>query len=129
MTLKRAFIEYMESKGFGTFGVDLFLNGAPLDSPNNCWWVLAAGGSHVSENKTGEKIKNYTLSVFHRSLDAEELDQEMHAFEEELNTQQCDQLTGFETIDISVTTFPSDQDIDNENRTISLAQVTVQTYL
>lgn len=129
MTLKRAFIAYMESLGYGTFGTDLFLNGAPLSAPETCWWVLATGGSPSSTNQSGEKLKNYIVSVYFRSTDAQEVDEQMHAFEEELNTSNCDQLEGFDTVDMSVTTFPADQDLDAEDRTVGLAQVTIQTYL
>lgn len=129
MTLKRAFITYMETLGLGTFGTDIFLNGAPLNAPAKSWWVLATGGSPVGTNQTGEKIKNYILSVYFRSTDAEEVDQEMHDLEERLNSGHCDQLEGFETIDISATTFPADQDLDAEDRTIGLLQASVRTYL
>ncbi len=129
MTLKRSFAAYMELKGFGVFGTDLFLNGAPQDAPEACWWVLATGGAPISENRTGEKLKKYVVSVYYRDLDAQIVDEKLHEFEEELNTQFCDQLEGFVTVDIEVTTFPTDQDIDVNERTVGLAQVSIQTYL
>ena len=129
MTLKRSFAAYMESLGFGTFGTNLFLNGAPLNAPDACWWILATGGAIVETNQTGEKLKNYIVSVYYRNTDAETVDQSLHDFEELLNTTNCDQLEGFNTIDVSVTTFPADQDLDIEDRTVGLAQVTIQTYL
>lgn len=128
MTIKRAFVEYMASVGFGVFGSTLFLNGAPLNvSP--CWWVLATGGAIVKTNQTGERRKRYIVSVYYRDTNAETVDEQLHAFEELLNTSNCDQLEGFDTIEITVATFPSDQDLDVDDRTVGLAQVTVDTYL
>lgn len=129
MTIKRAFIDYLESLGYGTFGTDLYLNGVPLNAPASCWWVLATGGANAGVNQSGERLKNYIFNVYYRNTDAQVVDETLHEFEERLNSIHCDQLGGFETVDISVTTFPSDQDLDNTDRTIGLAQVTVKTYL
>lgn len=128
MTLKRAFAEYMETLGLGTVGTDIFIGSAPLDiSP--CWWIISTGGAPVITNHTGERLKQYIISVYYRNTNAEVVDQTLFDFEEELNTSNCAQLEGFNTVDITVTTFPADQDLDVEDRTIGLCQVTIQTYL
>lgn len=129
MNIARAFVEYMESLSLGTFGTDIFIGSAPLNAQDNIWWVLTSGGSSISTNQTGEKQKNYILSVYYRSLDAEDVYDTIHDFEETINSDHCTQLQGFDTIDMQVTVFPSDQDIDNEDRTVGLLQVTITTYL
>lgn len=130
MTIKRSFIEYMEDVlNLGVFGTDIFADIAPLDGPTNLWWVTSSGGSALQKNHTGEKIKQYQLNVFYRSNDAQEVDETLHDFEVAINTSNCDQLTDFDTIELEAFVFPSDQDIDSEERTVGLVQVTVRSYL
>lgn len=128
MTLKRSFAQYMESLSLGTLGDDIFITSAPLNVAP-CWWIIATGGTPVITNQTGERIKNYIISVYYRDVDAETVDETLQSFEALLNTGNCDQLEGFNTIDMSVTTFPADQDIDVQDRSVGLAQVSIQTYL
>lgn len=129
MTIGRSFIEYMQTVlNLGTFGDDLFLNNAPTQ-PDRMWWVVATGGNAVTKNQTGEKQKLYTLNVYFRSTNAQEVDEIMHQFEVDINTGNCDQLTGFDTIEMEAVVFPSDQDLDNEERIVGLVQVTIRSYL
>lgn len=128
MTLKRSFVTYMESLGLGTFGEDIFLNGAPI-TIDQCWWIISTGGAPVLTNQTGERIKNYIISVYYRNTDAVDVDQQLQEFEETINVGNCTQLDGFNTIDMTATAFPVDQDLDVEDRTVGVVQVTVQTYL
>jgi hypothetical protein len=129
MTISKSFATYLQSAGFGTLGTNLYIGGAPMDAPDTCMWILAGGGSPIVKNQTGEKVKQYFLSVFYRSTDAEDVDDTLHALEVNLNSPTCPQLTDFDTIEIECTSFPTDQDIDNENRTEGLLQVTITNYL
>lgn len=128
MNISHAFATYMATKGYGTLGTNLFIGAVPIDAPNVCWWVSASGGSNTTRNKTGERIKQYIIQVFYRSMDAEDMYEKMQAFEETINSNTCTSLTGYDTIDMQCTTFPTDQDIDSEERTKGLAQVTLTIY-
>lgn len=128
MNITRAFVEYMEGLGLGTFADDIFIGGAPLNSEDAIWWVIGAGGNSDPKNSTGERIKNYTLDVFYRDTNAEEVYDKMQILEEEVNSKECTELEGYETVDMEAALFPADQDIDNEDRTVGLLQVTLTVY-
>lgn len=137
MNIRKSFIDYMVSKGLGFFSDDrsndstqipIFAGAVPLDGPQKCWWVLTDGGGAISKNQTGEKRKNYALSVYYRSKDAEDVDDTLQAFEEMINDPHCDQLDGFDTIEMEATAFAADEDIDNVERSVGFVQVTITTY-
>lgn len=128
MNIVKSFAEYMADKGFGTQGTDLFIGAAPQQSPDECWWIVAAGGSPILKGIGGNKMKNYLFNVFFRDRDQENVLNRLQAFEEEMNSGNCDQLNGYDSIEIEATGFPVDQDLEQEDRTVGLVQVTVTTY-
>lgn len=128
MNIAKAFVEYMEDLGLGAFGTDIFIGAAPLDGPDPCWWILTAGGASEPQADTGERLKSYTLSIFYRNTDQEDVYDQIQEFEEEINSKHCTQLDGYETVDMTATSFPTDQDIDNEERTVALIQVALRVY-
>lgn len=128
MNIARSFVQFMEGELSATFGTDIFIGGAPIDAQDRIWWVIAAGGTPIGKNNTGEKVKNYLLSVFYRNTDAEDVYETIQGFEDLINAGQCKELNGYDTIELEATTFATDQDIDNEDRTIGLIQVTITIY-
>lgn len=128
MNIAKSFIEYMEIESLGTFGTDLYIGAAPLDAPDRIWWVVSAGGTPIGKNHTGEKVKNYILSIYYRNNDAEDVYNTIESFEALLNAGNCTQLNGYDTIEIEATSFAADQDLDNEDRTIGLIQATITVY-
>lgn len=130
MTIARSFAQYMHDElNLGTLAEDIFIGVAPQGAPSSCWWIVSSGGTVIQKNDTGEKLKAYVLNVFYRDLDPEVVDQKIHDFEVAVNTANCNQLTDFDTVEMEVTTFPTDSDIDGEDRTLGVAQVTITTYL
>lgn len=129
MNMARAFVEYMESEGLGTFGDDIYIGTAPLNTPDPIYWVISTGGTPISKNSSGERQKRYIVSVYYRNTDAQDVYEKLHTFEETINSTHCTDLTGFDTIEMECTLFTSDQDIDNEDRTVGLLQVSITTYL
>lgn len=129
MNITRSFIDYMISAGFGTaFNTDVFIGGVPQEAPTASWWLTSAGGGVVGKNVTGEKTKTYLVSVFYRNTDGEDVYNELQALEIELNKPNCVQLSGFDTIEIEAILFPTDNDIDLEERTVGTIQVSIKTY-
>lgn len=129
MNIVEAFIEYMIAAGFGTaLGTDVFIGSVPQDAPSTAYWLTTAGGGILSKNATGEKQKSYLLQVFYRNMDAEDVYNELQELEIELNKPNCAQLTGFDTIEMEAVSFPTDNDIDLEERTVGVIQVVVRTY-
>jgi len=128
MNIAKSFVEYMEDLGMGTFATDIFIGNIAIDAVDKAWWVVSSGGATLSKNNTGERIKNYTLSVFYRNTDAEDVYEQMQEFEEEINSKGCIQLDGYDTIEMEALVFPTDQDLDNEDRVVGLLQVKVSVY-
>lgn len=130
MTIAQSFVRFLEEKGYGIFGQNIFLYRVPnsLKTNTDLLWVIPSGGSPISSNRTGELIKAYQFLVYMRSNSARQIDEGLTALEENLNCSQCVQLDGFELVSISTTQFPADQDLDTENRMVGFLQVQIQVY-
>ena len=127
-TVSESFIAFLENEGIGTFNTNLFLNQVPDDAPDNCWYIITAGGSPIQKLATGEKVKQYVISVYCRSTTGINVERDLFDLEETLNCANCIILEGFEIIEIEATQFPSDEDLDNEERRIGFLQVNVRLY-
>jgi hypothetical protein len=129
MNITQSLAEYLIDEGFGTaLGTDIFIGGIPQEAPSASWWLVSAGGSPTSTNQTGEKFKTYLVDIFYRNLEAQDVYNELQSLEIELNKSHCAQLSGFDTMEIEATLFPTDNDIDLEERTVGTIQVTIKTY-
>ena len=42
-TVGEAFIKFLQDKGYGTFGTDLFLGELPIEAPDDAWLVVVGG--------------------------------------------------------------------------------------
>lgn len=130
MTISRAFVKFLEDKGCGIFGQNIFLYRVPnsLKTQTELYWVIPSGGMKISTNKTGEAIKAYNFLVYFRSNEAKTVDETLSALEEMLNCSSCVELDGFELVSINTTQFPADQDLDSENRMVGMIQVQLSVY-
>lgn len=130
MTISRAFVKFLEDKGCGIFGQNIFLYRVPnsLKTQTELYWVIPSGGMKVSTNKTGEAIKAYNFLIYFRSNEAKTVDETLSALEEMLNCSSCVELDGFELVSINATQFPADQDLDSENRMVGMIQVQLSVY-
>lgn len=130
MTISQAFVKFIEEKGYGVFGQNIFLYRVPnsLKTQTELLWIIPSGGQPVATNKTGELIKEYQFLVYFRSNSAEKVDKVLSDIEEVLNCSSCVNLQGFELVSMKVTQFPADQDLDSENRMVGSLQATVQVY-
>lgn len=128
MNIARAFVTYMEGLGLGTFGTDIFIGAAPVNATDPLWWVITSGGASQPQNDTGERLKDYTLSIYYRSTDAQDVYDQLQDFEEEVNSNGCATLDDFDVVDMSAISFATDQDLDAEDRTVGLVQVRVRVY-
>ena len=128
MNIAEAFVEYMEDLTMGTLGTNIYISSVPQEAPDAVWWVVKSGGSPVRKNSTGERVKDYNLSVFYRDIDAEQVYELIQDFEEEINSKGCIQLDGYDTIEMEATVFPTDQDLDNEDRVVGLISIRITVY-
>lgn len=130
MSLVSAFATYLQSVTGTTLGQTLFIGEAPSSKKvaDAIWWIVENGGGVIQKNATGEATKSYQFNVFFRSRDYEAIKDGMYELEEDLNCDNCSQISGYDTIDIEATTFPIDNDLDSEDRKVGLLQVTITTY-
>lgn len=127
-TVGEAFVNFLQNKGIGTFGIDLFLGELPLEAPDNSWLIVVGGGNPEVVTLDGSMVKLYTFNIYRRSLAGKELERELFSLEEEMNCASCVKLEGFETIYARATNFAQDMDLENENRRIGLLQAQVRLF-
>ena len=130
-TLSEAFIKFLEEKDIATFGQDLFLNEVPSSNDTqteSVYWILTSGGNPISKLRTGELVRMHAITINFRAIKNEDVEKKLHRLAELLQQPDCIQLDGFETIDVSVSQFPAQEDIDIENRKRGMLRLTIQTY-
>ena len=130
MTVAQAFVAFLEDKGYGTFGQNIYLYRVPNSkkTETELLWLIPSGGAPISRNRTGELIKAYQILVYFRSNSARKVDEVLNHLEEMLNCTSCVNLKGFELVNIQATQMPVDQDLDSENRMVGFIQVQLQVY-
>jgi hypothetical protein len=130
MNIIEAFVEYLETLGVGTFGQNIFIAEAPSSNkvPAAIYWVTDNGGQPLVKNFTGEQIKQYTFFIYRRDRNYKLVKDALYNLEEQISCSGCFQLTGFETIEIEVISFPIDNDLDSEDRKVGLLQVNIKTH-
>ena len=66
--------------------------------------------------------------MYYRSKDQELVYDTLQELEEAINSDKCATLVDYETVEMEATSFPTDQDLDVEDRTVGLLQITITTY-
>ncbi len=127
-TVGEAFVKFLQDKGYGTFGTDLFLGELPIEAPDDAWLVVVGGGNPEVVTLDGAMLKLYTFNVYRRSVAGKEIERKLFSLEEMLNCATCVNLQGFETIYSRATQFAQDIDLENENRRIGLIQAQVRLF-
>lgn len=123
MNLTESLKEYLED----TITEPIYIGGVPDNAPDAAWWILTAGGNAVIKNQTDQKLKAYLFSIHFRSANAQDVYDKLQALEERLNSG-CPELTDYEVVETEATLFPTDQDLDIQDRTVGLLQATVTVY-
>ncbi len=127
-TVGEAFLKFLQEKGIGTRGVDLFLGELDLTAPDEAWLVVVGGGNPDTVTLDGSMIKLYTFNIFRRSLAGKEIERSLFSLEEQLNCANCIDLEGFEVIYSRATSFAQDLDFEKENRRIGLLQAQIRLF-
>lgn len=127
-TVGEAFVKFLQEKGIGVFGTNLYLGEMPLEAPDDSWLVVVNGGNPEVVTLDGGMIKLYTFNIYHRSLAGKEIERTLFSLEEELNCASCINLEGFETIYSRATNFAQDLDLENEERRIGMLQAQIRLF-
>lgn len=130
MTLSQSFVKFLQQKGYGIPGQNMYLFRVPNSkkTETEILWIIPSGGSPIRKNQTGEMIKSYQILIYYRSNSAQKVDEVLNDLETTLNCSSCVNLEGFELVDIRVTQLPVDQDLDSENRMVGSINCQLQVY-
>ena len=130
MTLAQSFIKFLQDKGYGIPGQNIYLFRVPNSkkTETEILWLIPMGGFPSSVNKTGEMIKAYQIQIYYRSNSARKVDEVLNDLETTLNCSSCVNLEGFELVSIRATQLPADQDLDSENRMVGTISVQLEVY-
>lgn len=129
MNIVQSFATFLQDQGVATLNTDLFIGDAPSSdvAPDELWWLKADSGSAIRKI-SGESIKSYQIQTFYRSRNPQEVYDKMFDLEETLNCIGCADIPGFDVLDIQTTSFPADQDLDQEDRMVGLLQASIRVY-
>ena len=130
MTIADSFVDSMSQLGVGVPGQNIFSGETPPSNhtSDNIWWVIESGGSKIQKAFTGESIKQYSLLVYNRGRDYGAVSSRVSALEEVLNCPSCVTLNGYNVLEMEVVQFPTDRDLDSEDRKVGLLQINIKTY-
>lgn len=130
MTISQSFVKFLEEKGYGVFGQNIYLYRVPNSkkTETEVLWVIPMGGYPSSRNRTGELVKAYQMTIYYRSNSAKKVDEVLNDLEQTLNCSQCVNLEGFELVSIGATQLPTDQDLDSENRMVGTISCQLEVY-
>lgn len=130
MTLSQSFVKFLEDKGYGIFGQNIYLYRVPNSkkTETEVLWLIPTGGFPSQVNKTGEMMKTYQFLINFRSNSARKVDEVLNDLEQTLNCSNCVSLEGFELVEIRATQLPADQDLDSENRMVGMINCQITVY-
>lgn len=130
MTLSQSFVKFLEDKGYGIFGQNIYLYRVPNSkkTETEILWLIPTGGFPSQVNKTGEMMKTYQFLINFRSNSARKVDEVLNDLEQTLNCSNCVSLEGFELVEIRATQLPADQDLDSENRMVGMINCQITVY-
>lgn len=130
MNISKSFADFLETLLGATLGQDLFIGNAPSSNKvqDSIWWMVATGGSRITDAVTGESVKEYSIEVYRRARDYKTVYNDLQSLEVTLNCTECVELEGFDTIDIRASVLSIDNDLDDEDRKVGLLQSTIDVY-
>lgn len=130
MNVVRAFADYLQSAGVATLGQDLFISRAPSSNKatDRIFWLKAGGGPVLRKSVNGSTRKNYVIEIYHRGVNTEGIHETLQELGEDLTCAGCVTLAGYDVVEVATNGPWTDQDLDNEERTVGLLQATITIH-
>jgi hypothetical protein len=125
MTVAQAFAGYLESIDVATLGTNLFISRWPSSNQiaDPSFLIKDAPGQLVKRTIQGQPINQYLIELYMRSYGGGTVDQTMSTLRGQI-TGYGVTLTGFTLAENPEVNGPwSDQDLDDEERTVGVLQV------
>jgi len=114
-----------------TIGSDqAFVSRAPSSNRTNdaIWWFRAAGGSQTGRTIDGRSLSQKVIEIYYRNADALTVADKLDLLASEITCHGCLELDGYVVISVEATGPFTDQDLDSEERTVGLLQITIEVY-
>lgn len=130
MNIVEAFAGWMEDESIATLGQDMFISRARTSTtvPDAIYWLTAAGGSSGDRNVNGGRQTTSTVNVFYRNTNPKTVYDNLATLADLVNGAECPSLSGFDVVQVETTGPYTDEDLDDENRTVGLLVVTITIY-
>lgn len=126
MTVAKAFANYLVAANGLTLGTNLFISRVPSSNQASdpVWWLKQSGGQVVSRTTQGGALKQYLIEVNMRAYGGEAVDEALQALGDSLTTSFVT-FDEYDLYQIEPNGPWTDQDLDNEERSVGLLQVKV----
>lgn len=118
-----AFRDWMETESLATPGQDLFISKAPTGT--TAYWLVASGGNTGVRYPNGGGITDTTISVYYRDPEPKNVYDNLEALRDSVECAGCLELEGYTVVSIYTTGPFADQDLDSEDRTVGLLEITL----
>lgn len=128
MNIVESFANWLQGQSVATLGQDLFISRART-KPSTMYWLIAQGGNSGPKNVNQGGQTTHTISVYYRNTNPQEVYDRLHELQEMVITDGCIELEGFTVVTVNTVGPFTDQDLDNQDRTVGLLQITITTYL
>jgi len=130
VNIAESFGTYLASLTSSTLGQDLFIGQAPSSNkaPDSYWLISTSGGSKTLKAQTSEFVELHQIEVRYKHRDYKTVYNTIQDLLDDLNSNPCTQLSGYDTIEIEATTYPIDDDLDSEDRKVGLLIVSLKIY-
>lgn len=130
MNIAESFATYLSTLTSSTLGQDLFIGQAPSSNkaPDSYWLVSTSGGNKTLKAQTSEFVELHQIEVRYKNRDYKTVYNSMQSLLDDLNTDSCVQLSGYDTIEIEASTYPIDDDLEAEDRKVGLLIVNLRIY-
>lgn len=128
MTVIQAFAAYLQSVDVATLGQNLFISRAPSSNKvaDPIFWVHEAPAQLIGRTVQGRPINQYVIDLHMRSYDGQTVDETLSALRSVVTSPDLT-LSGYTLSEHPETSGPwSDEDFDNEERTVGLLQVNLK---
>ncbi len=127
-TITKSMIKFMEDLGFGTFGTNLYVYQVPDSkfADNDIYWLIPSGGTPTRQLYTWGKTKRYAFIVHYRNESTEVVDDKMFEMESVINAVKCPLLEGFDVYNVQCDSFPTDSDLDSEDRMVGTMTIFIE---
>ncbi len=127
MNIVRSFAQYLEDQAVATIGQDLFISRARTE-PDALFWLIPVGGVSETKNINTGYLTTHEIALYYRDNEPGTVYDQLKTIQDLVMDEDCIDLQDYIVVGIKTAGPFTDQDLDNENRTVGLLQISITTY-